>query len=125
VSLDIDKFYEMVPILRERVKGDAVVGGYGHVGDGNIHINVTVPGYDDHKRAEKVQNLLEPYLLEEVAKRKGSISAEHGVGAAKAEYLGLSKSEQCIDVMFAIKKVLDPNGIMAPYKVFPSHKIAN
>lgn len=98
---------------------DAVVGGYGHVGDGNIHINVTVKGYDNDELTNKVQKLLEPYVLEEVAKRKGSISAEHGVGFAKAQYLMLSKSDECIDAMLAIKKALDPNGIMCPYKVFP------
>ena len=99
-----------------------MAGGYGHIGDGNIHINVSVKGYEDQKLADKVQDLLEPYVLEEVAKRKGSISAEHGVGYAKAEYLGLSKSKECIDTMIAIKNALDPNGIMTPYKVFPHKK---
>ncbi len=119
MSLNIDDFYALVPILRERIGKDAKVGGYGHVGDGNIHINVTVEGYENDELANKVHKLLEPYVLEEVAKRKGSISAEHGVGFAKAQYLMLSKSDACIDAMLAIKSALDPNGIMCPYKVFP------
>ena len=119
MSLFIDDFYKLVPIIRERVGEDIKVGGYGHVGDGNIHINVTVTGYENETTAKKVQDLLEPYVLEEVARRKGSISAEHGVGFAKAQYLMLSKSDAMIDAMLAIKNSLDPNGIMSPYKVFP------
>ena len=89
------------------------------MGDGNIHINATVQGYDDNEAIAKAEKLLEPFVLEEVAKRQGSISAEHGIGFAKAQYLMLSKSEDCIDTMLAIKGVIDPNGIMNPYKVFP------
>ncbi len=119
MSLDIDRFYELVPLLREKVGSLAKVGGYGHVGDGNIHISITMTGYDDNALAAKIDALVEPFVLEEVAKRQGSISAEHGIGLIKAPYLMLSKSEECIDTMLAIKSVLDPNGIMSPYKVFP------
>ena len=93
----------------------AIVGGYGHVGDGNIHINVTAK---QKENTEKVESLLEPYVLEEVGKRKGSISAEHGIGFAKAKYLGLTKSKEYIEVMKIVKKAWDPNGILNPGKIF-------
>ena len=54
------------------------------------------------------------------AKHRGSISAEHGLGLAKNEYLHCSKALPVIDVMRSVKQALDPNGIMNPYKYFPS-----
>eukprot|EP00831_Metopus_contortus_P067406 TRINITY_DN6015_c0_g1_i6.p4 TRINITY_DN6015_c0_g1~~TRINITY_DN6015_c0_g1_i6.p4 ORF type:complete len:107 (-),score=36.14 TRINITY_DN6015_c0_g1_i6:195-515(-) len=57
-----------------------------------------------------------------VAKYGGSISAEHGIGLAKAPYIHLSKSKACLEAMQAIKKVLDPQGIMCPYKVLSSSR---
>jgi FAD/FMN-containing dehydrogenase len=53
-----------------------------------------------------------------VEKYNGSISAEHGVGMTKRDYLGYSRSEAEIAVMKAIKAVFDPNGIMNPGKIF-------
>lgn len=64
-----------------------------------------------------MHDLLEPFILEEVGKRKGSVSAEHGLGFAKKQYLHLSKSQECIETMMLIKKVLDPNNIINPNKV--------
>jgi D-lactate dehydrogenase (cytochrome) len=52
-----------------------------------------------------------------IANHQGSISAEHGLGVAKNEFLGYSKSPVMIKMMKTMKKVFDPNGIMNPYKV--------
>jgi FAD/FMN-containing dehydrogenase len=52
-----------------------------------------------------------------VANHQGSISAEHGLGVAKNEFLGYSKSPVMIQMMKSMKKMLDPNGILNPYKV--------
>jgi FAD/FMN-containing dehydrogenase len=54
-----------------------------------------------------------------VAKHEGSVSAEHGIGAMKPEALKYSKSPEALNVMALIKRSLDPNGIMNPYKMFP------
>ena len=115
MSVNVDEFEEIINIVRNRVKDLAIVGGYGHVGDGNIHINVTANKRED---TEKVGELLKPYVLEEVGKRKGSISAEHGIGFEKAKYLHLSKPLKYIETMKLIKKAWDPNEIMNPGKVF-------
>jgi len=54
-----------------------------------------------------------------VARNKGSISAEHGVGLHKPHFLHLQKSPQILQIYRDIKKLFDPNGIMNPYKVIP------
>lgn len=114
VSLPLKNYYDLVLLLREKFKNRAGVYGYGHVGDGNIHINVTVPKYSKEFKA-----MLEPFIFEEVAKLRGSISAEHGIGFRKSQYLHFSKDESAIQLMRTIKDSMDPNGILNPYKVLP------
>ena len=57
---------------------------------------------------------VEEAVLRAVAERDGTISSEHGIGRAKAEWLGLSRSPAEIAVMRAVKRALDPNGLLAP-----------
>lgn len=83
-------------------------------GDGNIHINVIVPEY-----TKKMYSMLEPFIFEEVAKLRGSISAEHGVGFRKPQFIHYSKDESALQLMRDLKKSMDPNGILNPYKVLP------
>lgn len=66
--------------------------------------------------------MLEPFIFEEVAKLRGSISAEHGIGFRKSQYLHFSKDESAIQLMRALKDSMDPNGILNPYKVLPDLK---
>ncbi len=84
---------------------------FGHVGDGNIHVNVTGAGEHVHR--------VERAVLTEVAARGGSISAEHGIGIAKRPYLHLRRSSAEIEAMRAIKRALDPDGVMNPGALFP------
>lgn len=86
--------------------------GYGHVGDGNLHLNVSAIRYD-----EAVEKAIEPFVYEFASSLKGSISAEHGLGLMKADYLGYSKSAEMIACMKRVKGVFDPKGIMNPYKI--------
>ncbi|EGP85516.1 uncharacterized protein MYCGRDRAFT_74344 [Zymoseptoria tritici IPO323] len=85
--------------------------GYGHMGDSNLHINVATRRYD-----KEVEKVLEPWVFEWVQKRNGSISAEHGLGLAKKEFIGYSRSDTMVKLMKDIKNLYDPNGIMNPYK---------
>ncbi|KAK6836586.1 hypothetical protein PG987_007081 [Apiospora arundinis] len=87
------------------------VVGYGHMGDSNLHLNVAVRRYD-----KRVEQVLEPFVYEWIAKVSGSISAEHGLGLAKKNYIGYSRSETMVKLMKQIKNLYDPNGIMNPYK---------
>ena len=97
---------------------DFTVVWFGHIGDGNLHINVLKPqnmAKDQFlKHCERVNQM----LFSLVKKYKGSISAEHGVGLLKKPYLSYSCSEAEIMYMKAIKKVFDPKGLLNPGKIF-------
>ena len=79
---------------------------FGHVADGNLHLEVVGPAPEDERSAEVV--------LTTVAEHGGSISAEHGVGRQKAAYLHLTRSPAEIAVMRAVKAALDPTGLLNP-----------
>ncbi|KAI0757112.1 FAD-binding domain-containing protein [Daedaleopsis nitida] len=122
ISVPLPKFQEVVNKTREHIrqKGllreDAVkyVVGYGHVGDGNLHLNVVAAAY-----TSEIEAALEPFVYELVASYKGSISAEHGIGLMKTHALQYSKNPTSIEWMKKIKALFDPNGIMNPGKVLP------
>ena len=86
---------------------------FGHVGDGNLHIIGGV-GSDD----KKATKLMETCIYEPLKSIKGAISAEHGIGLEKKDYLEISRSEIEINLMRTLKKALDPNSILNPGKVF-------
>ena len=91
---------------------------FGHIGDGNLHINVLKPvdvsDADFVSQCEQVTRLLAASLK----KHEGSISAEHGIGLVKKGYLESTRSVAEIEVMRGIKRVLDPKGILNPGKLF-------
>lgn len=62
--------------------------------------------------------LIMPWLVPYAAKHSGSVSAEHGIGISKVEYLPYSKSKPMLDLMQRLKAQIDPNNIMNPYKIF-------
>ncbi|KAG4987969.1 hypothetical protein JHK82_030321 [Glycine max] len=67
---------------------------------------------------------IEPYVYEWTSERRGSISAEHGLGLMKANEIFYSKSRETVQVMASIKNMLDPNHILNPYKVLPHSLIS-
>jgi len=122
VSIPLDEMYGLVEDTREKIIAAGLLGddekhpvvdviGYGHMGDSNLHLNVCTRRYD-----KAVENELEPFVYEWIAKRNGSISAEHGLGLAKKNYIGYSRSDTMIKLMKQIKNLYDPIGIMNPYK---------
>ncbi|HET9771008.1 MAG TPA: FAD-binding oxidoreductase [Acidimicrobiia bacterium] len=86
---------------------------FGHAGDGNVHVNVL--GAQSPERAAAVEDA----VLRLVARLGGSISAEHGIGAAKRPWLHLNRSPEEIDAFRAIKRALDPAGILNPHVLLP------
>ena len=139
LSLPTETMYDVVEALRARVlrakrkeesdekKTDSSaffdydtvsVMGYGHLGDGNLHLNVSSPG--GYHAA--LLSLVEPFVYEWTAAAKGSVSAEHGVGAMKRDQLEYSKPSEAIEIMRGVKAMLDPKGILNPYKVLPARK---
>ncbi|KAI9300954.1 hypothetical protein BJ944DRAFT_257701 [Cunninghamella echinulata] len=125
ISMPVPKINDCIEDMRQHLKDGGVFGqpdspiidvvGYGHVGDGNLHLNIAANRVDP-----RVPKLIEPYLFEWVAKQNGSISAEHGLGVAKNQFLNYSKSEGMIKMMKTMKQLLDPKGILNPYKYLPS-----
>ncbi|MGJ8687668.1 MAG: FAD-binding oxidoreductase [Spongiibacteraceae bacterium] len=91
---------------------------FGHIGDGNLHLNILKP--DDLPKEEFFAqcNKVSTEVSHIVQKFGGSISAEHGVGLLKKPYLGYTRSEPEIALMRQIKGIFDPKGIMNPGKIF-------
>ena len=117
-KLDITLPASALPAFPEQVRARvaavdpaARVWLFGHVGDGNLHVNVTGPAPDDDRTDEAV--------LELVASLGGSISAEHGIGVAKRAYLHLNRTPAEIAAFRAIKGALDPDGILNPRVLLP------
>jgi FAD/FMN-containing dehydrogenase len=54
--------------------------GYGHIGDGNLHLNVSIPGYNNTELTKKLEKVVEDFVFEFIKGHKGSVSAEHGIG---------------------------------------------
>lgn len=114
VTVPIRSLAPFVHRVRELVSGlapDARLWLFGHVGDGNLHVNVTGLQPDD--------DTVDRAVAELVASFGGSISAEHGIGRAKRHLLGLTRSAAEIDAMRAIKAALDPRGTLNPGVLLP------
>jgi glycolate oxidase len=128
-NLNPHKFNEDIVVPRSRVPEmiralEEISGRYGvpivnfgHAGDGNIHVNVMVDLAEPGMEAT-VEQVLQEIFRTTVA-LNGSISGEHGIGIAKAPYIGMELDRETMAVMRAVKRALDPNNIMNPGKIFP------
>lgn len=113
IALPAEQIAPFEEELRDRVTSllpDGRTMVFGHLGDGNLHVNVLGAQPHDTSVDEAVLHL--------VASHRGSISAEHGIGVAKAPWLTLGRSTSDIDAMRSIKHALDPNGILNPGVIF-------
>jgi FAD/FMN-containing dehydrogenase len=90
---------------------------FGHVGDGNIHYNVTQPEGADKEGFLKRWDEVNKVVFAVVTKLGGSISAEHGIGVMKRDMLPDYKDPVALELMHTLKRTLDPNGILNPGKV--------
>lgn len=90
---------------------------YGHLGDGNLHINIMKENISDHEwNTRIVEGIGEIFSLG--VKLGGTLSGEHGIGIAKRPYMPIAMKEANLNIMRGIKKVFDPNGILNPGKIF-------
>lgn len=115
VAVPVGRHAELEAAVRDAVAArfpDAQVVSFGHLAEGNSHTTLLgiPPDLADEATA---------LVLELVAERDGSISAEHGVGYAKRQWLGLQRSDVDIAAMRAIKSALDPRGTLSPGTLFP------
>ncbi|XP_021401080.2 D-2-hydroxyglutarate dehydrogenase, mitochondrial isoform X1 [Lonchura striata] len=116
ISLPVEKLYDLVTDMRARLGQSAKnVVGYGHLGDGNLHLNITAESY-----SHSLLDAIEPFVYEWTARCSGSISAEHGLGFKKRQFIEYSKPRKAVLLMQQFKAMLDPKGILNPYKTLPS-----
>jgi len=101
----------------ERFLPGARVVAFGHLGDGNIHFNVSQPIGADKAAFLARWEAMNELVHDIVARYAGSFSAEHGIGQLKRDLLARAKDPAALDVMRKIKAALDPLGIMNPGKV--------
>ncbi len=114
----VPEFLEQVDALVGKAYPDFEIIWFGHIGDGNVHLNILKPeamaAPDFFAECGKVSK----WVFEIVQKHNGSVSAEHGVGLLKKPFLNYSRSESELGFMRAIKQAFDPNHVMNPGKIF-------
>ena len=91
---------------------------FGHIGDGNLHINILRPQGMTKEEFVTECRKVDKLVFEAVQRQSGSISAEHGVGLTKKSFLTYTRSPEEVQLMKGIKKIFDPDNIMNPGKVF-------
>ena len=90
---------------------------FGHLGDGNLHVNILKENINEHDWETKIpEGIGEIFKL--TVSLGGTLSGEHGIGIAKRPYMSIAMSEVNLNLMRGIKKVFDPNGILNPGKIF-------
>jgi glycolate oxidase subunit GlcD len=114
---DVPAFVEEVDVVVQKEYPEFEIVWFGHIGDGNMHLNILKPADLDKDRFFEQCSHVSKWVFEIVQRYNGSISAEHGVGLLKKPYLHYSRSETEIELMKAVKKVFDPAGIMNPGKL--------
>jgi glycolate oxidase len=90
---------------------------FGHVGDGNIHVNLMIDAANAEEKAKA--ETVKRRIFELAVEMGGTISGEHGIGIMKSEFLSMALGEELIAAMRRIKTALDPNNILNPGKIFP------
>jgi FAD/FMN-containing dehydrogenase len=114
---DVPSFIEEVErAVTQRVPGARLVA-FGHLGDGNIHCNVSQPVGADKAAFLARWDEVNEIVHQIVAAHHGAISAEHGIGRLKRALLPRVKDPVALEVMRALKRTLDPQGILNPGKV--------
>ena len=114
VAVPIGRIGEFDVIVREAIRRadpGARVFVYGHVGDGNLHVNVLGPDPEDEA--------VDDAVLELTIQMGGAVSAEHGIGVAKVRWLIADRGEPDVAAMRGIKRALDPAGGLNPGVLFP------
>jgi FAD/FMN-containing dehydrogenase len=120
VSVTVDHIAEFVSEVETFMNDipDSYNVTFGHLGDSNLHLilgNTNADLYDKAHIEGTVYKLIEKYA--------GSISAEHGIGLLKRDHLGCTRSEVELQLMYNMKRMLDPNNILNPNKIFTADKV--
>lgn len=111
VSFDITQWGEFITRQKKSIENTGKILAYGHIGDGNLHMNVCMNTDKDF--------FPEVEMFKEVVSKNGSISAEHGIGSHKVDLMPIQKPSNILQVSERIKALFDPKGILNPYKLYP------
>jgi FAD/FMN-containing dehydrogenase len=103
-------------VFAERYAGWEICA-FGHIGDGNLHINVMKPDTLDTAAFRSRTKEADHDIFRLVKAHGGTISAEHGIGLLKKDYLDYSRSPEEIAVLRSIKRALDPKNLLNPGKI--------
>lgn len=119
VSLEVADIDDYVSGLRSKLEDypESKMIVNGHIGDNNIHIGLSI-GKDTQDRATEVNDI----IYRPLAMYHGSMSAEHGIGTVKNEYLGISRSDEEVLLMRKIKSAIDPMNLLNPKVIFTSER---
>ena len=113
----LPRFIEEGRELIARLAPGARLIAYGHLGDGNLHFNVSAPAGAQDDALARAADAIGRAVHDLVARHRGSISAEHGIGQLKVGELARYEDPAALDLMHRIKQAIDPQGIMNPGKV--------
>ena len=122
VAVPLSRIAAFIDSASERVRAaiaDIVIIAYGHLGDGNIHFNLSPAASADADAFAARRGELMGIVHDTAVAMGGTISAEHGIGRLKRDDVARYKSRTELDLMRTLKRALDPRGIMNPGKVLP------
>ncbi len=122
ISVNISKvpiFLEQMTKIISEKHPDFEVAWFGHIGDGNLHVNILKPDHLNSDEFMKKCKEVDKEMFAMIKTLGGSVSAEHGVGLVKKNYLDHTRSGDEIKYMKQIKSIFDPNGILNPGKLLP------
>jgi FAD/FMN-containing dehydrogenase len=105
--------------LRERYP-EALALAYGHVGDGNVHLNVIPPIGATPDSMSRLFDGAEETIFNVVDRLHGSISAEHGIGRVKQKAFLRRTDAVALDLAFMLKHALDPHDVLSPGRILPA-----
>jgi glycolate oxidase len=115
---------EMLAFIEDLIRRSGfLIPTFGHAGDGNLHVNVMLPGNDEDNRRRGAEAVREIFV--KAVELGGTISGEHGIGYAKAPFFSLAATHPTIELMKKIKQTFDPNGILNPGKIFEAPMAAH
>lgn len=107
---DVGAYVDRVTASIANELPDAFTAAFGHLGDNNVHISVLASGDD-------AREVVSRHIYESLVPYRGAISAEHGIGIEKRPFLALSRTPEEIALMGALKRFMDPQGVLNPGKV--------
>src|SRR5262245_7280503 len=114
---ELPRFMGEASTLIAQISPRGRIVSYGHLGDGNLHFNVTRPVDGDDAAFMQLAEPIRRAVHDLIARYNGSFSAEHGIGRFKREELVRYKQPAAIELMRTLKRAIDPKGIMNPGKI--------